>query len=442
MKKNSHIISRVEYGSIAHELDIEPGDELLKVNNTKIEDIFDYQYQINDEFITLLIRKVNGQEWELEIEKDYNEDLGLEFEESLMDEYKSCRNKCIFCFIDQLPCGMRDTLYFKDDDSRLSFLQGNYITLTNMKIEDVKRIVNYHLEPINISVHTTNPELRCKMLNNRFAGDILDKMKILNEGHITMNGQVVCCKGYNDYDELKRTITDLEQFIPNMQSLSIVPFGMTKYRDNLCKIEKFTPKECADIIDIIEEFQAKFLKKYGTRFVMASDEWYLTAQRPIPSADYYEGYTQIENGVGMVRSLEDEVKEYVSILKNEKKFSPSSKSKIISIATGVLAAPIITKIANFVTDYFTNISVNVYAIQNDFFGHDITVAGLITGQDIIAQLKSKQLGEYLILPDTMLRSGEPVFLDDLTITDLEKTLQIKVVIVKSDGKSFVNAIIN
>lgn len=435
MNNNSHIVSRVEKGSIADELGITPGDELLKVNNTKIQDIFDYQYQINDEFITVLIKKPDGQEWELEIEKDYNADLGMEFGESLMDDYKSCKNKCIFCFIDQLPKGMRETLYFKDDDSRLSFLQGNYITLTNMKISDIERIVHYRLEPINISVHTTNPKLRCRMLNNRFAGDILEKIDILNKGCIQMNGQIVCCKGYNDGEELKKTIIDLSKYIPNMRSLCVVPFGMTAYRQGLTPIEKFTPDDCKIIIDMIEELGQTFLKKYGTRFVQASDEWYITARRPLPDADYYEGYIQIENGVGMVRSLEDEVDEYLKTL------DTCDKESRISIATGVLASPYIKKLCEKINTKFPNIHAMVYTIINDFFGHDITVAGLLTGQDIISQLKDKELGERLILPDTLLRSNEQVLLDDMTISDIENALQIKIDIVKSDGKSFVDTVI-
>lgn len=440
MKTKAHIISRVVPNSIASLLDINPGDELLSVNDVEIKDVFDYQYQINDEFITIVIRKPDGQEWEFEIEKEYNEDLGLEFSESLMDEYKSCKNKCIFCFIDQLPKGMRETLYFKDDDSRLSFLAGNYITLTNMKIEDVKRIVNYHLEPINISVHTTNKELRCKMLNNRFAGDILDKINILNEGNITMNGQIVCCKNYNDGDELKKTIHDLSKFIPNMQSLSVVPFGMTDYRDGLCHIEKFTPDDCKKIISIIECFQKEFLEKYGTRFVMASDEWYITANLPIPEEDYYEGYMQIENGVGMIRSFVDEVSNYLDKLKREEKDFDSITNSV-SIVTGVLVSPTIIEQAAKVTSLYKNVKVNVYTITNDFFGHSITVTGLLTGQDIVNQIKDKELGDYLLIPDTMLKSDENIFLDDMTLKELENALQIKTIIVKSDGESFVNAVL-
>ena len=434
MKNKSHIISRVVEGSIADELGIEAGDELLKVNNNTIQDIFDYQYHINDEYVVLLIKKDN-EEWEFEIEKDYDEDLGLEFCESLMDEYKSCRNKCIFCFIDQLPSGMRETLYFKDDDSRLSFLQGNYITLTNMSIDDVKRIVHYHLEPINISVHATDPQIRCKMLNNRFAGDILEKIDILNEGNILMNGQIVCCKGFNDLEILRKTITDLSKYIPNMQSLSVVPFGMTKYRDNLTKIEKFSKEDCITNLNIINELADEFYDKYGTRFVQASDEWYISAGLTIPKADYYEGYKQIENGVGMTRSLIDEVEDYL------KDKSESDKCDVLSMATGVLAYDYIEMLAKEVNKKYPNIKINVYAIKNDFFGHDITVSGLITGGDLINQLKDKELGSKLLLPENMLRNGEDVLLDDITVPEIENALQIKINIVKSDGISFVDSIV-
>lgn len=441
MKNNSHIITKVEAGSIADELGIEPGDELLLVNDKKIEDIFDYQYEINDEYITVVVKKPDNEEWEFEIEKDYNEDLGIEFAESLLDNYKSCRNKCIFCFIDQLPDGMRDTLYFKDDDSRLSFLQGNYITLTNMKIKDVERIIKYHLEPINISVHTTNPELRCRMLNNRFAGDIMDKLNLLNEGNITMNGQVVCCKGFNDGEELKRTIRDLSTLIPNMQSMSVVPFGMTDYREGLCKIEKFTPDDCAEVVKIIEDFQHEFLEKYGTVFVQASDEWYINAGLELPQAECYEGYCQIENGVGTVRSMSDEVDDYLNELMINSPLPRESYTRESTIATGVLAGPIMESFVEKIKKAYPKVNVTVYTLQNDFFGHNITVAGLLTGGDIYKNLKDKELGECLLLSETMLKSDEPIFLDDMRLDELEKALQIPIRIVKSDGKSFVDAVL-
>lgn len=304
-----HIIKTVESGSIAEELELEPGDILLSINSEEIEDIFDYRFIIKDEYLEVAIRKKNGEEWVLEIDKEFDEDLGLEFENSLMSEYRSCCNKCIFCFIDQMPPGMRETLYFKDDDSRLSFLQGNYITMTNMKEKDIDRIIRMHLSPINISVQTTNPELRCKMLNNRFAGEKLKYLHRLYDGQVQMNGQIVCCKNVNDGVELRRTISDLSKYMPYMQSVSVVPAGITKYREGLYPIETFNREEAGEVIDIIEGYQRQFYKEYGIHFVHASDEWYINAEREFPEEDRYDGYVQLENGVGMMRIFIDEFKD-------------------------------------------------------------------------------------------------------------------------------------
>ncbi len=431
-----HKIKSVEEGSIAEELEIEPGDYLLAVNDTELKDIFDYHFVCNDEFITVLIEKPNGEQWELEIEKEYNEDIGIDFEQGLMDEYRSCTNKCMFCFIDQMPPGMRETLYFKDDDARLSFLQGNYITLTNMKEQDLDRIIKYRLSPINISIHTVNPELRVKMLHNRFAGEALKKIEKLYDNRIEMNSQIVLCKGLNDGKELERSIEYLSNMLPYMESLSVVPVGLTKFRDNLAPLQKFNKDDAIEVLNTIHKWQDKLLKEHGTRFVFASDEWYLTAEMPIPREDYYEGYNQIENGVGMIRSLEDEVDEYLNTLDGD------ARKKRVSLATGVLAAPIIEKQTKKVMAKYPNVDCKVYTIFNDYFGRDITVAGLLTGQDIIHQLKDKNLGDYLILPSVLLRSGEDVLLDDLTLSDIENALQIEIRIVKSDGTSLIDTILN
>ncbi len=437
-----HKIITVQQGSIAQELEIEPGDSLLSINGKEIKDVFDYQYYCNEEYLTVLIRKVCGEEWELEIEKEYEEDLGLGFGEGLMDNYRSCKNQCIFCFIDQMPPGMRDTLYFKDDDARLSFLQGNYITLTNLSKQDLDRIISYHMSPVNISVHTTNPNLRCKMLHNRFAGmEALDKIKRLYQGQIEMNSQIVLCLGINDGKELDRSIWDLSRFFPYMKSLSIVPVGLTKYREGLTKLKKFEKEDARNVLKQIENWQEKFLKEFGTRFVHASDEWFLIAQVPIPTKEYYEGYGQIENGVGMIRSFEDEVDLALKKYK-ELGYLPKEKKSLISLATGVLAAPILEKQMEKIARYIHGLSFHVYMIENEFFGKDITVAGLLTGQDIIKQLTGKQLGKALLLPDVLLRSGEQVLLDDLTIQDLEKALQIPIRIVQSDGESLLKQVIN
>ena len=400
----------------------------------EIKDFFDYRYGINDEYLTLLIEKKNGQQWEIEIEKEVDEDLGIEFEDEFMDSYRSCSNKCVFCFIDQMPPNMRQTLYFKDDDARLSFLQGNYITLTNLSPSDLERIIKYKLSPINISVHTTNKDLRCKMLNNRFAGEALDKLKILYDNKILMNGQIVLCKGINDGKELEKTIHDLAAYLPYMESLSVVPVGLSKYREGLTPLEKFQKEDAREVLEIIHHFQEILYKQYGRRFVYGSDEWYLTAQIPIPGEEDYEGYLQIENGVGMVRSFLDECRHELSLTKG------SLLKRSISLATGDLAAPLIKDIVKEINVKFPNIHAKVYTIKNEFFGRDITVAGLLTGEDIINQLKNKKLGETLLLPDVLLRHAEDVLLDDLNILDLEEALQTKITIVGADGKSFIKAI--
>ena len=435
MKRKGHLIKAVEENSIAQQLEIEAGDYILSVNNQEIEDIFDLEYLVNDEYIELLVQKANGEEWELEIEKDYNEGLGIVFESSLMSDYKSCTNKCMFCFIDQMPPGMRETLYFKDDDSRLSFLQGNYITLTNMKEKDIERIIKYKLAPINISVHTTNPELRKKMLHNRFAGDSLKKIDRLFEAGIEMNGQIVLCKGENDGEELERTIRDLEKYIPCMKSLSVVPVGLTKYREGLYPLESFTKEDAKKTIEIIEKWQKKIYEKHGIHFVQASDEFYILAELNLPEEERYDGYIQLENGVGMIRLLLEEAKEALD------SYEGDNREATVSVATGKLAAPYIHEISTWVMDKFPNIKINIYPIINYFFGEKITVSGLITGQDLIGQLKDVQLGDRLLIPSNMLRSGENVFLDDITTEEVESTLQVPLNIVKSSGQYLIDAFI-
>ena len=433
--KHEHIVKEIEPFSIADELGIEPGDKLISINDNEIEDVFDYHYYVNDEEIVLLIEKPDGEQWELEIEKDYDEDLGITFEQGLMDEYRSCHNKCMFCFIDQLPKGMRDTLYFKDDDSRLSFLQGNYITLTNMSDHDVDRIVKYHLEPINISFHTTNPELRCKMLHNRFAGDALKKIDKFYEGGIQMNGQIVLCKGVNDGDELERSISDMTKYLPNLQSVSVVPVGLTKFRDGLYPLEPFTSEDAEKVLEIIERWQKKIYAEYGMHFIHASDEWYILAGRELPEESRYDGYLQLDNGVGMIRLLMNEFEEALEELDGDDRVVE------VSMATGVLAYDYLKMLVDKLTDKFPNVKVHLYKIINHFFGENITVAGLITGQDLLAQLKGQELGNCLLLPCNMLRSGEDVLLDDVTLSDIKESLQVEVDIVKSSGQDFIKAII-
>lgn len=436
MKKSRHMIREVEEGSIAWELELEPGDELVSINGKAIEDVFDYHYLVNDEYIVLLVKKPNGEEWELEVEKEYEEDLGIVFENSLMDEYRSCSNHCIFCFIDQMPPGMRETLYFKDDDSRLSFLQGNYVTLTNMSSHDIDRIIEYHLAPINISFHTTNPELRCRMLHNRFAGDIFPKVDRLYQAGIEMNGQIVLCKGINDGEELERSLQDLSGYLPHLKSVSVVPVGLSRFREGLYPLEPFDRQEACTVIDQIESWQKKMYEKYGLHFIHASDEWYLLAERELPEEERYDGYLQLENGVGMLRLLEEQVTDF---LKEEK---GDDRSVRLSFATGSLAYPFINRYMKKIQEKFPKVQVRGYQIRNDFFGERITVSGLLTGQDLIRQLKGKGLGEYLLLPCNMLRSGENVFLDDITVEDVERELEVPVKIVGEEGADLVEAVLS
>ncbi|MCD7814041.1 MAG: DUF512 domain-containing protein [Lachnospiraceae bacterium] len=432
-----HKITAVEPDSIAEELELAPGDMVLSVNGQKIEDVFDYHYLINEEYLTVQVRKENGEEWELEIEKEYEDDLGITFESSLMDEYRSCRNHCIFCFIDQMPKGMRDTLYFKDDDSRLSFLQGNYVTLTNMSDHDIDRIIRYHLEPINISFHTMNPTLRCEMLRNRFAGDIFPKVRRMADAGIELNGQIVLCRGINDGEELNTSIQKLIEYLPQLRSVSVVPVGLTRFRDGLYPLEAFTPEDAGEVIDCIESWQKKIYGEFGLHFIHASDEWYVLAGRDFPEADRYDGYLQLENGVGMMRLLMEEVREAL----DEENGAVGLPPREISIATGMLAGPYLKNLCDRICEKYPHVLCHVYEIRNDYFGESITVAGLITGTDLLAQLKDKRLGGELLLPCSMLRSGERVFLDDASVEDLEKNLAVSIRVVESDGRDFVSAIV-
>nr|WP_298052568.1 DUF512 domain-containing protein [uncultured Lachnoanaerobaculum sp.] len=436
---NFHVIKSVAKGSIAEELEVEPGDKLISIDGNEIKDVLDYRYYINAEEFTMVIEKANGEEWELDIESDY-EDIGLEFDEGLMSDYKSCTNKCIFCFIDQMPKGMRETLYFKDDDSRLSFLQGNYVTLTNMKDADIDRIIRFNLAPINISVHTTNPKLRKEMLHNRFAGESLKYIDKLYEKNVPMNGQVVMCPGYNDGEELRRTLNDLLKYAPTMESVSVVPVGITKFRDDLPRLTLVDKEKAKETINIIEEIQQKAMKKCGMHFAQASDEFYLIAGKQMPSEDTYDGYIQLENGVGMLRLLSEEVKDAVETLKVPK--ADIKKEEVISVATAILPAHSMEELLKEIEEKFPSKKINLYVIRNDFFGERITVAGLLTGVDIINQLKGKDLGDRLLLSVNMFRSGEEVLLDDLTRSDIERELNTKTVIVGQSGYDLVNAIVS
>lgn len=440
--KKLHMVSRVLPGSIAEELEITTGDRLISINGNEMEDIFDYQFLIQDEYIEVLIEKPNGEQWLLEVDKDADEDLGIEFENGLMDEYRHCCNKCVFCFIDQMPPGMRETLYFKDDDSRLSFLQGNYVTLTNMSESDIERICKYHLSPINISFQTMNPELRCKMLNNRFAGEALKKVDILKEAGICMNGQIVLCKGLNDGAELEFSIREMMKYIPNLESVSVVPVGLTRFREGLYPLEPFEKEDAIRVIQTIEKYQKECYEKYGIHFIHASDEWYLLAEMELPEEERYDGYLQLENGVGMLRLLKNEFEAALKERMKKDKMRGSQLKGEISLATGLLAYSTILPMAEQIMEAYPGVRIHVYPITNYFFGERITVSGLLTGQDLMQQLTGKNLGSTLLLPENVLRSGEDVFLDDIRLGELENALQVPVNIVKSSGYNFVETILS
>ncbi|MFI3230979.1 MAG: DUF512 domain-containing protein [bacterium] len=433
-KKN--IIIKVEDNSIAEEMGVNAGDILISINDSFVKDVLDYRYLIQDEYIDLLIEKPNGEEWLLEIDKDEYEDLGIVFESGLMDKAKSCTNRCIFCFIDQNPKGMRKTIYFKDDDSRLSFLQGNYITLTNMSDEDLDRIIFYHLSPINISVHATDMEVRKFMLKNPKSMRLMEQIAKLAEAGIKMNFQIVLCKNINDGEVLSKSIEDLSKYVKLGCSMAVVPIGLTKHRENLYPLEHLMPEDLSKTIKQVTEWQERLLKKYGTRFVFLSDEFYLQSKQDFPKAECYEDYPQLDNGVGMIPLLKQECFEYLDNISEEEMVKKNTK-KDISIITGTLAYPVIKEICAKINNKFSNININVYAIINNFYGKSITVSGLLTGGDIIAQLRDKNLGDILYIPKNCIRTNDTVFLDDLDIKDVEKELNIEICLSSEGGDAFV-----
>lgn len=435
----STLIKSVEEGSIAKEAGIEAGDCILSINGEKITDIFDYRFYITNEELVLKVQKKNGDIWEIEIEKDEYEDLGIEFEDPMLDEARSCRNKCIFCFIDQLPKGLRKTLYFKDDDSRLSFLMGNYITMTNMQEEDINRIIKYRMSPVNVSVHTTNPDLRVFMLKNKFAGNIKENIKKLVDAGILVNCQIVLCRGINDGEELDRTIRELTDMSPGVNSISVVPVGITKYREKLTPLTPYDKNSSLEVIEQVEKWQKKLLEKYNSRIVYLADEFYIMASKQLPPYEAYEDFPQIENGVGMMTEFMHEFEEYLQTLKVSK-YTMKNPRKI-SIATGVLAYGYIKAMVGKLESEYPELKADVFAIKNNFFGENVTVTGLITGGDIVAQLKGKDLGEELLISQSMLKSGEEIFLDDYTVEMVEKELGVAVKAVKNNGKDFIEAIL-
>lgn len=427
-------ISYVEPGSIAEAAGIVPGDVLLSVNGVAPRDILEYRFLCSEYEIELEIEKNDGGIEVTTVENDY-EDPGIEFCQGLIDSAQSCRNKCIFCFIDQLPKGMRETMYFKDDDARLSFLQGNYVTLTNMSDEEIDRLIEMRVSPINISVHTTNPELRKKMLSNRFAGSLFERMKKFAEARLYMNCQIVLCPGFNDGAELDRTIRDLESLLPYTQSLSVVPVGLTRYREGLCELTPFNRESSLAVVRQVEAHRARLLKEHGTRFVHLSDEFYLNAGLEIPDSEQYEGFPQIENGVGLVASMREEFDDAIGRIPRRK------FGRKIAIATGELAAPFIRSLAGRVEAAADGVRVDVYAVKNDFFGGGVNVAGLVCACDIIKTIPRAAEYDELLIPDSMLRDGENIFLDDITLDELERRLGVRITPVANDGYAFTESIL-
>lgn len=431
-----NVISKVVSGSIADRLGVIPGDKLIAINGQVIEDVIDYRFLTTDEHLEVMLRKPDDSEWIIEIDKEYDDDIGIEFENPVMAETRQCSNKCVFCFIDQMPPDLRSGLYIKDDDSRLSFLQGNYITLTNMKTNEIEKLIRYHISPLNISVHTTNPELRSRMLNNRFAGRIMEQMKLFHENDIKMNVQIVLCPGYNDGDELDRTLNDLEIVATSLISVAVVPVGITKFQKNTLLQPVDQPK-ALEVVSQIHKWQSRWLEKFGRKLVYPADEFYLKAKGRWPKADEYEAFYQLENGVGMLASFEEDLLHYVErmpIIKKKHHYT-------ISVATGVAAAPYMKYMADIVMKKIHNVTINIIPIVNEFFGQQITVSGLVTGQDLVNQLSTTDLGHVLMIPQNMMKSDEDIFLDDMTLNQAIDQLGTPIKKTGVDGKQWVKAVL-
>lgn len=433
MKK--HLIKKIKKGSIAEELEIKPGWYLTAVNDTEIKDILDYKYQMFDEYVVVTIEDDNGEEWDYEIEKDENEDIGLVFEEELMDTPRNCANRCIFCFMDQNPPDVRDTLVFKDDDFRLSFMTGNYVTLTNSGYRDLERIVKYHLSPINISVHATNPTVRSMMLNNKNAGKVMEYIKYLTDNGIYINAQIVLCPKINDGKILDQTIKELSDFYPKLQCIAIVPVGLTKFREGLYPLKSYDKESASKVIDQVNKWQNKFVKEYGSHIVYVSDEFYVLADRDIPPYEYYEDFPQLEDGIGIMAKLRHEFDTKLA------KTKAKELDKTVSIAVGKCSYKMIKELSKKLENKFKGLKINVFPIENTFFGPKITVSGLITGGDLINQLKNKDLGDYLLLTYSCLKDDEDIFLDDVTLKEVEKALKVKIKKINGTGEDFINKVI-
>ena len=431
-------IVSVDKHSRAESAGIKAGDNLIMINGREICDVLDYRFFLAERHIVLRLSR-EGEKFEVTIKKQTYDDIGLDFETPLMDKKHSCENKCVFCFIDQLPKGMRKTLYFKDDDSRLSFLHGNYITLTNLHDKDIDRIIEMHISPVNISVHTTNPELRVKMMHNKRAGEVLSYMRRLADAGISLCGQIVLCKGLNDGHELDRSMRDLSELFPAMQSVSIVPAGLTRFREKLYPLEGFTKEESAAVIDQVDRFAKEFEAKNGSRMFFCSDEFYLKAERELPEESYYEGYPQIENGVGMITSLMTEFRAELDYL--DEYLEGYASPRRVSVATGVAAYDTIKAMAVELEARIEGLQIDVYKIINNFFGETITVSGLLTGKDISEQLAGKDLGDLLLFPCNALRADGDLFLDDMTPEELSEKLNVPTAPSRDSGEGFICSVL-
>ena len=427
-------ISGVEKNSLIAKKGISPGDELISINDNEINDFLDYRFYLADEKVKICFKKSNGRIKNIKIKKNQYDDIGLDFDNFIMDRERRCANKCIFCFIDQLPKGMRETLYFKDDDTRLSYLFGNYITLTNISEKEIERIINMKITPVNISVHTMNKDLRVKMMGNRNAGKVLDYIGRLADASIEMNTQLVLCPGINDGDELRYSIEQLSRYFPQVKSVAAVPVGLTKFREGLYPLRAYDKESAGEVIDIIESYSVDFKEKFGRRIVYAADEFYLKAGREIPNADFYEDFSQLENGVGLIANLKDE---FCTALDN---LPESDRVRRVTVITGESAAPVIQDLVDRLSKKCYNFSVDVVPVKNNFFGSEINVTGLVVGSDILSALKGRELGEALIVPKVMLRFEEDLFLDDISIEDLRDTLGVEVITVSNDGYELLGAL--
>ena len=427
-------ILAVPAGTIAYRAGLRAGDLLLSINGQEIIDVLDYRFFETEPSLCLGLQR-DGESLEIKIRKSRYGSLGLEFSSYLMDEQRSCRNRCIFCFIDQLPKGMRESLYFKDDDARLSFLFGNYITLTNLDRREIDRIITMKISPVNVSVHTTNPELRVKMMGNRFAGEVLSVMRELADGGIRLNAQLVLCPGINDGEELSRSLLELSPLFPQLESVAVVPVGLTKHRDGLFPLEPYTKEGAGRVIDQVEAFSEEQLARQGRRMAFCADEFYLKAGRPLPKADRYEDFPQLENGVGMLSLLTEEFMDALE------RAEDTQTPRRVSLATGVAAAPFLREMLDAAGKKWHNLRYNIFPIQNEFFGPLITVAGLLTGGDLICQLTDQDLGDELLIPAAMLRQGEDIFLDDITPDELSERLRIPVRAVENDGQALLDAVL-